>query len=136
PRVKIQYEESVHYGRYERDQVNAKEWTWSFPHGGGLVRQNASLQGFSLVTYHELHCLDTMAGRRGGVYHATHCLNMLRQSALCHPDLTMEWGDFTKRDFTMERLGSVKLCGDYEYLRDEATRNWLQWKQWQRENPV
>ncbi len=132
PYVKLQLEESVHYGKGLSVE---KEWLWNFPHDGGILRTYPDHHTFYLATYHALHCVKGLAVYPGSHGHAKHCLNMLRQSALCGADLTLERGDFAQQNFTTERTGAVKVCRDWEYLRDEATRNWLQWRRWQKENP-
>ncbi|KAH9051170.1 hypothetical protein EDB83DRAFT_2206435, partial [Lactarius deliciosus] len=61
--------------------------------------------------------------------HHQHCLNYLRQQALCHPDLTLEPGDFVRRKFGVDRVGQTHMCRDFDTAWDyNATRrNWLDW---------
>ncbi|KAH9014602.1 hypothetical protein EDB83DRAFT_2321483 [Lactarius deliciosus] len=41
--------------------------------------------------------------------HHQHFLNYLRQKPLCHPDLTLEPGDFATRDFEEVRVGQTHV---------------------------
>ncbi|KAI9439097.1 hypothetical protein H4582DRAFT_2075755 [Lactarius indigo] len=59
--------------------------------------------------------------------HHQHCLNYLRQQALCHPDLTLEPGDFATRDFEVDRVGQTHTCRDFDTAWDYSARNWLDW---------
>ena len=54
-------------------------------------------------------------------------LNYLRLQALCHPDLTLEPGDFAKRVFDVERDGETHMCRDFETAWDRNTLRWLEW---------
>jgi len=99
--------------------------------------------------YHQTHCLlnlhaqlaisspsspsiitedgDDRRGIRPRYAHLQHCLNYLRQQALCHPDLTLEPGDFAKRVFEVVRLGETHVCRDFETAWDRNTLRWLEW---------
>ncbi|KAH9995254.1 hypothetical protein BJV77DRAFT_942950, partial [Russula vinacea] len=86
--------------------------------------------------YHQEHCLlylhaqltDRGANDETGRFaHHQHCLNYLRQQALCHPDLTLERGDFATRDFEVDRVGETHVCRDFGTAWDDNTERWLEW---------
>ena len=54
-----------------------------------------------------------------------HCLNYLRQQALCHLDLTLEPGDFATRDFDVDRVWETHVCYDFEAVWDYNTERFL-----------
>ncbi len=83
--------------------------------------------------FHELHCLRVLnfafdRSHKATGDHVHHCLNYLRQMALCSADVTLEPGDFTKRNFDGSRTGSVHVCRDWSALYDAMEENWDQWE--------
>nr|GAT49483.1 predicted protein [Mycena chlorophos] len=86
----------------------------------------------------QLHCLqtfrDTLVDLNPALSwgHLRHCVNYLRQRALCQADLTLEPGDFTKRDFTYDRTGATHTCGNWNALISKVDDNWNNWVEfWQ-----
>jgi hypothetical protein len=53
--------------------------------------------------------------------HVQHCLGYLRALALCASDITLEPGDFTRRDFAAEGSGQTHECTDWSYVYDSIT---------------
>lgn len=81
--------------------------------------------------FHELHCVYMMREalfQRVSLHHAQHCANLLRRWSLCRADLTLEPGDFTDRDFDIDRAGAVHVCRDWTQVLKEAHANWEDWK--------
>jgi len=112
----------------------------------GAARLGDENRTFAVSLYHQTHCLLNLHAqlaisspssssppiiddddRRPRYAHLQHCLNYLRQQALCHPDLTLEPGDFTKRDFDVDRQGETHVCRDFETAWDHNTLRWLEW---------
>jgi hypothetical protein len=87
--------------------------------------------GHSRVALLQEHCLLYLHGqltnrtsKRRFPYHQ-YFLNYLRQQALCHPDLTLEPGDFATRDFEVDRVGQTHTRRDFETAWDYNARTWL-----------
>jgi hypothetical protein len=137
-KVEMVVEESVHYvaggGSGGKD-----EWEYQRGFGfDGAARLGADNRTFAVSLYHQEHCLlyfhaqltdrttngDDASGRFA---HHQHCLNYLRQQALCHPDLTLEPGDFARRDFDVDRVGQRHVCRDFDRAWDYNTERWLEW---------
>ncbi|KAI0300034.1 hypothetical protein B0F90DRAFT_1620340, partial [Multifurca ochricompacta] len=132
--VEMVVEESVHYvpgvpGAYD-------EWKYERGFGfDGAGRVGVNNRTFAVSLYHQEHCLlylyKQLTNRtdKHRFSHHQHCLNYLRQQALCHPDLTLEPGDFTTRDFDVDRVGQTHTCRDFDTAWDHNTKNWLDWYQ-------
>lgn len=150
-KVEMVVEESVHY--YDASSsaggsARARD-EWRFQRGfgfDGAARLGDENRTFAVSLYHQTHCLLNLHAqlaisspssssppiidgddRRPRYAHLQHCLNYLRQQALCHPDLTLEPGDFTKRDFDVDRQGETHVCRDFETAWDHNTLRWLEW---------
>lgn len=48
--------------------------------------------------------------------HIGHCLSYIRQGVLCEPDLTLEPGDFEKREYNPGDTGATHVCRDWNML--------------------
>ncbi|PBK62188.1 hypothetical protein ARMSODRAFT_1025108 [Armillaria solidipes] len=88
---------------------------------------------FMVEMFHELHCLRVLnfafdRSPMARVDHVHHCLNYLRQMALCSADVTLEPDDFIERNFEGSRTGSVHVCHDWSALYDAMEENWVQWE--------
>jgi len=148
-KVEMVVEESVHYvagGSGSKD-----EWEYQRGFGfDGAARLGADNRTFAVSLYHQEHCLlyfhaqltdrgttkdDSSAGRFA---HHQHCLNYLRQQALCHPDLTLEPGDFATRDFDVDRVGQSHVCRDFDMAWDHNAEGWLQleWYQFLKDSRI
>lgn len=120
--MNLHVEDSVHYN-HTSDRES--EWLWSFPQGGGYYHLKANQQTFYISGYHTLHCLQRMF--QATEEHRQHCLNLLRQAVLCHADLTLEFDDFTHRNFTINRFGVMHQCNDWNLVYNETSLNWINW---------
>jgi hypothetical protein len=59
--------------------------------------------------------------------HLHHCLNYMRERALCQADLTLEPGDFTQRNFAQDRVGATHVCRDWNAVISKVDDNWNDW---------
>ncbi|KAJ7220013.1 hypothetical protein GGX14DRAFT_695140 [Mycena pura] len=128
--VKMIVEESIHYSLLPEQK---EAWYAAFPDGVGSVRLGLHHRTFFVSMFHELHCLqqfrDTLVEPNPRVAwgHLHHCLNYLRERALCQADLTLEPGDFTTRNFALERVGSTHICRDWDAVISKVENNWDDW---------
>lgn len=134
--VKMTVQESVHYALTQPE--SEEEWLWTATVGDGHVRLGDKKRMFAVAMFHQLHCLRGMRNALAKGWHHIgpsrkrhihHCYNYLRQWTLCSADVTLEPGDFTKRNFTTERLGATHTCLDwkpaYEFMKDK----WIEWEE-------
>ncbi|KAK0499159.1 hypothetical protein EDD18DRAFT_1155664 [Armillaria luteobubalina] len=133
--VRMVVEDTVHFRH--SDPTAQMEWKYSYPRGLGSFRAGPDHLAYFMTTFHELHCVESLgkmlvSARSQDWGHTQYCLNMLRQLALCHPDMTLERGDFMERNFTEERIGEEHICNDWEKVSDAGTRNWIQWYEWKK----
>ncbi|KAH9956017.1 hypothetical protein BC827DRAFT_821088 [Russula dissimulans] len=147
-KIKMVVEESVHYA--PGTAGGRDEWQYQRGFGfDGAGRLGADNRTFAVSLYHQEHCLlyfhvHLADRRRGGgstqqedrSVHHQHCLNYLRQQALCHPDLTLEPGDFATRDFDVDRVGQTHVCRDFETAWDRNTESWLEWYRFWKDSRV
>ena len=133
-KIEMVVEESVHY--YDASVGASDEWGYQRGFGfDGAARLGDENRTFAVSLYHQTHCLLNLHAqlapddrrRRPRYAHLQHCLNYLRLQALCRPDLTLEPGDFTKRDFDVVREGETHVCRDFETAWDHNTLRWLEW---------
>ena len=62
------------------------------------------------------------------IHHVRHCLGYLRTSILCRPDLTLEPGDFTQRDFDVDWVGETHTCRDHSVIYDFLDKDFDDWE--------
>ncbi|KAF9492073.1 hypothetical protein BDN71DRAFT_1235396 [Pleurotus eryngii] len=135
--VAMTTEESEHYPVHGLDAE--EEWASTASAGFGYVRLGEEYRAFAVNVFHQLHCLrairDALAhpGNRSPAIdgHFQHCLNFIRQFALCSPNLTLEPADALNRDFATQRSGAVQVCKDWRKLYDHMSDNWASWKEFQ-----
>ncbi|KAJ8091647.1 hypothetical protein AAF712_014021 [Marasmius tenuissimus] len=95
---------------------------------------------FSITMFHELHCLRLLnlafdESDAVGEHHITHCLNYLRQMALCDSDLTLEpydWeerhaGDLGGESEGLHIQGATHVCRDWTQVMGLVEENWHEW---------
>ncbi|KAI0649018.1 hypothetical protein C8Q79DRAFT_487436 [Trametes meyenii] len=125
----VPVEESVHYSPL--GTASDVEWLALAEPSFGYVRLGPDDRVFVVTMFHELHCLRMLnlafSPNTTAFAHVTHCLNYLRQEALCLPDLALEPGDFEKRDLDMERSHGLHECRDWSVVQDTASRNFESW---------
>ncbi|KAJ6561242.1 hypothetical protein DFH09DRAFT_1160866 [Mycena vulgaris] len=128
--VKMVVEESVHYSLSPDSKA---VWYAAFPDGDGSVALGPHHRTFFVSMYHEIHCLqqfrDVLVEPTPKVpwAHLHHCLNYLRERALCQGDLTLEPGDFAARDFAQDRVGATHVCRDWSAVIEKVDDNWREW---------
>ncbi|KZT28832.1 hypothetical protein NEOLEDRAFT_1058041, partial [Neolentinus lepideus HHB14362 ss-1] len=135
------FEESVHYP-FTTNSTAKDEW-WSFipETHQGFLRLGPEKRVFAVAMFHELHCISTFYGalsaqRQSATtdYHVQHCLNYLRQLFLCSADMTLEPYDFVARDYTLQRVGTSRVCRDWSVIYGEANRLHEDWIRFKRSN--
>ncbi|KAI0078579.1 hypothetical protein K474DRAFT_883010 [Panus rudis PR-1116 ss-1] len=142
--IKVPIEESVHYGLYEPEAPN--EWLWNAPYGDSHIRLgDDTMRAFAVPIFHQLHCFRGLRTGlevgwanipKGHQGHNQHCFNYLRQWTLCSADTTLEPGDFTKRNFTVERVGATHTCKNWDPLYEVVNERWAKWEAWRKERGV
>lgn len=141
--VKMTVEESAHYGI--TDPEAEEEWLWTGTTGDGHVRIGEEKRMFAVAMFHQLHCLrrirSTLVERWGNIpegrkRHILHCFNYLRQWTLCNADVTLEKGDFARRNFTTERRGATHTCIDWVPAYEYMTEKWFEWEEFKRVNNI
>lgn len=129
--IRMQVEETVHY-RHPNNGVS-KEWFFANPQGAGSFRPATDAPTLFVTMLHQHHCVETFGeqltrtNRTTDWGHLQHCMNFLRELSMCRPDLTLEPGDFTQRDFQTERFGAVHVCRNLDPVYDILNLNWKQW---------
>ncbi|KAJ7119450.1 hypothetical protein C8R44DRAFT_624673, partial [Mycena epipterygia] len=109
------------------------------PQGAGTYHARGQLSLFVLML-HQYRWIETFGQqltrtRKASDWgHLQHCLNYIREMTLCHPDLTLERGDFTRRNFTTERGGIIHVFRDLGPVYDSLRSNWMDWTHFQKYN--
>ncbi|PPQ79169.1 hypothetical protein CVT26_000514 [Gymnopilus dilepis] len=133
-KVRLEVEETVHYDVHS--STSSYEWSGSYPTDMGSVRFLPGFAAGQISMPHQLHCIESLQEQLRGSgpdfekidwAHTDHCLNYLRQWALCRADLTLEPGDFTHRDFDMDRQGISYECLDWHAVYDGLASDWDTW---------
>lgn len=126
-------EESVHY----QVQGLPSDWDWfslaGYEVGLGYARLGPENRIFVVSMFHQMHCLRmlNLAFSKEPIAvpeHIHHCLNYLRQAALCGADLSLEPGDFEERDFAKQRTGARHKCKDWSKAYSTMERNFVEWE--------
>ena len=114
-----------------------RAWAALFPaHGGFFTRPPLAPERSVFSAFHQLHCLNGLrkavyAGRPGkdapsdverrtdedmetSPAHVRHCIDLLRQSLMCAPDLTVETKDPARGGVT--GFGTTHRCRDWTQL--------------------
>jgi hypothetical protein len=129
--IAMTVEESVHYLIFGTEAK--EEWATNSPAGFGYVRMGPDRRVFALDLFHQLHCLRLMRAALGGDYspktreHMGHCLNFVRQFALCDLNLTLEPPDVLDRDFEVKRTGATHVCTDWRQVFRALEDNYYSW---------
>ena len=141
--IKMTVQESVHYDIMAPEAET--EWLWTATIGDGHVRIGKEQRMFAVAMFHELHCLRAIRGAiekgwnntsHARQAHILHCYNYLRQWTLCAADATLEPGDFTKRNFTTERIGATHTCIDWTAAYEMMSEKWSEWDKFRIEHGI
>ncbi|KAF9450001.1 hypothetical protein P691DRAFT_758593 [Macrolepiota fuliginosa MF-IS2] len=134
--VKMTVQESAHFA--VADPESELEWLWTATIGDGHVRLGDEKRMFAVAMFHQLHCLRGMRNAlakgwhhigRSRKGHIHHCYNYLRQWTLCSADVTLEPGDFTTRNFTVNRQGATHTCIDWQPSYELMKDKWIEWEE-------
>ena len=127
--VAMRIDMSAHYQLDDED--SEEEFGKLLPHGGHVIHlsdpeyPSAPPQPYTVMLFHQLKCLGVMreeyaAARDEPSALTQHCLNYLRQTIICRPNLLAEsaWNS----EGTAIR-GYDTVCHDWTKLYEEAERN-------------
>ncbi|KAH7909382.1 hypothetical protein BJ138DRAFT_1115028 [Hygrophoropsis aurantiaca] len=142
--VSMRIDQSAHYKPDNSDSSASEEFARLIPPapGGHTVRiprpgsephkKEGETQTYTVTLFHQLKCLGIIrdnyassvqlpAGVQEPLTGLTrHCMNYLRQSVLCHPDMGLE--SVVNARGTAER-GYDAVCRDWTRLYEEVERN-------------
>lgn len=112
------------------------DWASNTPRSVGFVRLASHKRIMVASMFHQLHCLRmfrwTMEDPSAEVYHAQHCLNYMRQMALCGADATLEPqdrdGEQTLASFSGN--GRTHTCRDWSQVYPWIDANFDDWNVW------
>lgn len=125
-------EESVHYPIFGSEAK--EEWATNSPAGFGYLRMGPEKRYFALDLFHQFHCLRLMRAALAGDYrektkgHVGHCLNFIRQIALCDINLTLEPPDVLDRNFDVKRTGATHICTDWRQVFGALEENYYSFR--------
>ncbi|KAH9915532.1 uncharacterized protein B0H18DRAFT_1041295 [Fomitopsis serialis] len=133
--VRMSVEESAHYDLLGPHA--SEEWLWISTVGDGDPRLGPRQRIFGLGMTHQQHCLQYLLDALQAPHaahgehreHPEHCLNHIRQYVLCDADVTLEPADVLARNWTEARWAGEHRCVDWEMVRAEVRRNWVEWKE-------
>ncbi|OCH85539.1 hypothetical protein OBBRIDRAFT_891123 [Obba rivulosa] len=114
-----------HVGPYWSD--SAEEWAALVP-GNGTVHVGARREPFRVSMFHQLQCLDTIRRQlvlpkpRRNMQRARHCMNYLRQMALCRGDTFLDPYEYLSKVRPLARHAE-RRCLDWRVLYDAAEKN-------------
>ncbi|KZT08025.1 uncharacterized protein LAESUDRAFT_724504 [Laetiporus sulphureus 93-53] len=130
--------------RYQLDtEEGAAEFAQLLPVGGHLVYAtdendlNAPPKAYSVTLFHQLKCLDIIRRQlldirtTNSTAMTRHCMNYLRQTILCHPNLRLESAK-TNTGLASRQYDTV--CRDWTALYEEVERNQKAFVVWKEEN--
>ncbi|KAL1688289.1 hypothetical protein GGG16DRAFT_94826 [Schizophyllum commune] len=132
-KAKMTMQESAVYPLlgYDSDEI----WTTIASKSIGYARFGPDDRLLLPSMFHDLHCLRMLNSAFGHaspgwahIHHVRHCLGYLRTSILCRPDLTLEPGDFTQRDFDVDWVGETHTCRDHSVIYDFLDKNFDDWE--------
>ncbi|KAF9045155.1 hypothetical protein BJ165DRAFT_1475704 [Panaeolus papilionaceus] len=133
PTVLMTDEESVHYPLL--GAASDPEWfaMGDVDAGSGYLRLGPDDRLFAVSMYHQLHCVRMLnlafaKSRIATPGHIQHCLNYLRQGALCNADLSLEPGNFENRNFEEQRVGATHTCRDWSVTYPIMEGNFVWWQ--------
>jgi hypothetical protein len=127
-KVHMLLDDSVHYDLGSPRGI--AEWKSLFPPHDGAIRLGPDARPFGLSMFHELACVDTL--RDALVSDDTdmkpferpnvdHCMNYLRQAALCRGDLTLQ--NLRRVDNHVTDWFTTYECKDWSAVYDAIARN-------------
>jgi len=134
PTVEMTFQES---SRFLLDANSKDNWDTLIYNQFGIGFQHLGPYNFRHISgaYHSLHCVYSMwedfdkpNHLTDPSHHLIHCLMYFRQIFLCNADMTLEDGDFMKRNYTTTRTADTRKCRDWSTVAkwvDNNSRDWL-----------
>ncbi|KAJ7602492.1 hypothetical protein DFH06DRAFT_1258701 [Mycena polygramma] len=124
--------------RYGLGEDGDEEWSKILPSGGHLVHITEDVSGVpeahTVTLFHQLKCLDIIRTQYKSLPsepispHTRHCMNYLRQTLLCQPNLRLE---SVEDEFGLsDRNFYDTVCRDWTAVYSEAERNQAEFKNW------
>ncbi|KAF9464586.1 hypothetical protein BDZ94DRAFT_1256091 [Collybia nuda] len=110
--------------RYGVGNDASAEWDVILPAGGHCV--HVGDERYTVTLFHQLKCLQIireqyMAPATDPILpHTQHCMNYLRQTLLCRPNLRLE---SVEDDFGLAERNYDTICKDWTKVYEEADRN-------------
>lgn len=131
--ARLYVEETV---RYNPSHIHGnEEWSHGLPEGMGSWRMPGTDRALFSSMSHQLHCIglfakETLAASEGWErdWHVQHCFNFIREMILCHPNLTLEPGNFLDMNYTVQRAGTEHICRDWTKVWAEVDGNFKAFK--------
>ncbi|KAJ6612713.1 hypothetical protein B0H10DRAFT_286441 [Mycena sp. CBHHK59/15] len=136
PTVEMTFQESARFGLSNSDAESQKNWETLVTNQFGVGFQHLGPYRLRYISgaYHSLHCIYTMQldlnnsnHTEHPSHHFTHCLMYFRQIFMCNADLTLEDGDFLKKNYTTDRSGQTRKCRDWWKVADWVKENSKEW---------
>ncbi|KAI0370709.1 hypothetical protein BV20DRAFT_1018382 [Pilatotrama ljubarskyi] len=136
--VGLSLEESVRYDPSHPE--SPLEWVYAGAVGDGNIRLGVNHRFFNTGFSYQLHCLrvivttlqkDDPPARAREREHVSRCLNVMRRSALCSADTTLEPAHSLERNFTLEHVAGEHRCTDWRALYETIKQNWVEWREFQ-----
>ncbi|KAH8101229.1 hypothetical protein BXZ70DRAFT_1007617 [Cristinia sonorae] len=134
PTVERTFQESI---RFTLDDDSSKpNWETLFTNQFGIGFQHLGPYHYRYISaaYHSQHCVYSMAldfdkpnHRTHPSHHFIHCLMYMRQIFMCDADMTLEDGDFTMRNLTLDRMGATRECKDWNAVSAWVNQNFKEW---------
>ncbi|KAL4253856.1 ustYa family protein [Abortiporus biennis] len=117
--------------RYKiESEAGIRDWQNLLPQGGGFIRLGPNNRTFSVSMIHQLRCVEllrsTLVKSRGPDTEedpvVRHCLNYLRQMALCRSG---RWLESAQTPTSLDWAG-VHQCRDWKTVFDKMEENYQQ----------
>ena len=134
PTVEMTFHETSRFSLSSNDST--ANWETLFTNQFGTGFQHLGPYHFRFISgaYHALHCLykaqlalDKPDHLEDPDHHFAHCLIYWRQLFLCNADLTLEDGDFMRRNLTTDRIGPTRRCRDWSTVAAWVNENSREW---------
>lgn len=127
--------------RYSLDEDGDEEWAKILPAGGHLVHiatdVSVAPEPHTVTLFHQLKCLEIIRTQFKSSPntpispHTQHCMNYLRQTLLCRPNLRLE---SVEDEFGLsDRNFYDTTCRDWTAVYGEAERNQAAFGHWKEE---
>lgn len=132
--VEMTFSESARFG-LSSDESKAN-WNTLWTNQVGIGYQHPGPFQFRAITgmYHTMHCVNQMQiwfdipkHDQEPSEHFIHCIHLLKEIFLCNADMTLEKGDFMKRNHTTDRVGETRQCRDWSQVNTLLATEFDEW---------